>query len=47
MNNRVFIVVTDQAANMMNAFENEKEAYLYDEIVKLNTELLKFKERLI
>ena len=37
--NKVFKIITDQAANMKKAFENGKEADLSDEIVKLTNEL--------
>ena len=40
LSNKVFKVITDQAANMRNAFANEKEAHDSDELVRMTNELL-------
>ena len=40
LSNKVFKIITDQAANMRKAFQNENEANETDEIIKLTKELL-------
>ena len=46
MQNKVYKIVTDQAANNIKAFGNEKEFDKSDEIIKLTTELLMQQKRL-
>jgi hypothetical protein len=40
LKHKIFKVITDQAANMRKAFENEAEARESDEVIKLTNELL-------
>ena len=45
INNKVFKIVTDQAANMKKAFETTKECENSDELVRFTNELLLFQKK--
>ena len=45
INNKVYKVITDQAANMKKAFELTTECEINDELIKLTTQLLMFQRK--